>query len=101
MSALGKYLRKCSDNTLIAYCPGCKTQHPFDLSRWQFNNDLEFPTFSPSLLCNAVVDEAHRCHSIVKGGKWEFLGDCWHDLKNQTVPMVPISKQLSTEVTEL
>jgi hypothetical protein len=50
MSTAGKYLRRCSDRTLVAWCPGCKTQHPFDLNRWQFDGNLEAPTFSPSLL---------------------------------------------------
>lgn len=25
------------------------------------------------------------CHSFVKAGQWEFLGDCTHHLKGQTV----------------
>lgn len=92
MSASGKFLRKCSDNTVIAWCPGCKQPHPFDLNRWSFDGNLESPTFSPSLLCNANVDEAHRCHSFVRNGNWEFLPDCWHELKNTTTPMVPINE---------
>jgi len=95
MSAAGKYLRKCG-NTLIAFCPGCKTCHPFDLNRWQFDGNLELPTFSPSLLCNAN-DPEHRCHSFVRNGEWQFLDDCCHGLKGQTVPMVAINKDWEPE----
>ena len=28
------------------------------------------------------------CHSFIINGNWQFLGDCWHDLKGQIVPMV-------------
>jgi hypothetical protein len=91
MSALGKFLRKCSNKTLIAWCPGCKTGHPIDLNRWQFNEDTESPTFSPSLLCNANFPG--RCHSFIRDGQWQFLNDCDHELKGQTVPMVAINEE--------
>jgi hypothetical protein len=68
------------------YCPGCKNYHVFD-SRWQFNGDLDNPTFSPSLLCNPNTPE-RRCHSFVRDGKIEFLGDCHHALAGQTVAMI-------------
>jgi hypothetical protein len=98
MSALGKYLRQCSDDTLIAWCPGCKTNHPFDLKRWTFNNNPDRPTFSPSLLCNANINnDAERCHSFVTDGNWIFLSDCWHELKDQTIPMVAINEDWEPE----
>jgi len=71
-------------------CPGCKNTHAFtvfveDPGRgWTFNDDFERPTFMPSLLCNKDYPES-RCHSFVTDGRIQFLGDCWHDLKNQTV----------------
>ena len=76
------------------YCPGCKTHHAFTLKRpgfkpWTFNNDLEKPTFSPSLLCNRDLPES-RCHSFVKDGKIQFLSDCHHALNNQTVELPEI-----------
>ena len=30
------------------------------------------------------------CHSFIRNGHWEFLGDCAHSLAGQTVPMVPV-----------
>lgn len=68
------------------YCPGCKNYHVFD-SRWQFNGDLDKPTFSPSLLCNPDHVE-RRCHSFVRGGKIEYLSDCHHELAGQIVEML-------------
>lgn len=73
------------------YCPGCKCHHAFTVkhptfSPWTWNEDLEKPTFSPSLLCNEDYPES-RCHSFVKEGRIQFLGDCFHELKNQTVEL--------------
>jgi hypothetical protein len=73
------------------YCPGCKCTHGFTTKApgfkpWTFNGDLEKPTFTPSLLCNADYP-ASRCHSFVTDGKIQFLGDCFHELKNQTVDL--------------
>lgn len=75
------------------WCPGCKTRHPLYTKYphklvWGFNNDLIKPTFTPSLIVAASEPE-RRCHLFVKDGQLQFLGDCWHDLKNKTVPMVP------------
>lgn len=97
MSAVGRFLQRC-DNALIAWCPGCKYAHPFDLSRWRFDGNTEAPTFSPSLLCNAgISNDKHRCHAFVRNGKWEFQQDCFHELRGQTVPMVPINEDWEPE----
>jgi len=66
-------------------CPGCKYEHAFGLERHQFNGDLDNPTVSPSLLCN--WNKERVCHSFIRGGMIEFLNDCWHELKGQTVPL--------------
>lgn len=68
------------------HCPGCDIPHAFTVkpkfgTGWDFNNDLEKPTFSPSLLC----DSKRRCHLFLKEGKIQFLNDCHHDLAGQTV----------------
>jgi len=88
-----------SDDEYTAYvffCPGCKTHHSFNVAHdcqwtprfWGFNGDMQKPTFTPSLLCNPQ-DPKSRCHSFVKNGHIQFLGDCWHKLKGQTVPLPP------------
>jgi hypothetical protein len=30
------------------------------------------------------------CHTFIKAGMIEFLGDCTHKLKGQTVPLPPL-----------
>ncbi len=84
---LGHFLRKL-DVGWAAYCPGCHEMHIFDRDRWEFNEDLEKPSFSPSLVVDPNGDK--RCHSFVIEGKWVFLEDCWHELKSTEVPMVKL-----------
>ena len=71
--------------TYLIWCPGCKIPHVFD-SRWSFNGDFDKPTFKPSMLVNKSYPES-RCHSFVTDGEIRFLGDCAHELKDQTVPL--------------
>jgi hypothetical protein len=66
-------------------CPACKHKHIFD-KRWTFNGDVNKPTFSPSLLCRWAENGVQKvCHSFVKDGNIQFLGDCTHELANKTV----------------
>ena len=69
----------------MIFCPGCKCGHLFD-HRWHFNGDTEKPTFEGSMLVNAP-DPSTRCHSFVRDGMIQFLDDCFHSLKGQTVPL--------------
>jgi hypothetical protein len=74
----------------LAFCPGCEFGHLFD-ARWSFNKDFEKPTFSPSMLVNQH-DLSKRCHSFLRDGKWQFLDDCFHSLKGQTVEMIDLDE---------
>jgi hypothetical protein len=84
---------------LWVWCPGCDEAHAVRVSStqgdgvWGWNGDLEFPTFTPSLL----VTGAQKCHSFITDGKIRFLGDCDHDLKNQTVPLPELPDWLANE----
>lgn len=89
-------------------CPGCRMLHAFTLSNddgtvpagpaWEWDGNLEAPTFSPSLLCvdGPLYGEDREplgtgiCHSFVRDGRWEFLTDSSHHLSGQTVDMVPL-----------
>ncbi|ECW1086640.1 anaerobic dehydrogenase [Salmonella enterica] len=81
--------------SIYFHCPGCNMLHPYRVSGqatgpiWQWNNNPDLPTFTPSLLVNHS-DPASRCHLFLTDGKLQFLGDCFHELKNQTVEMVDI-----------
>ena len=68
----------------MIFCPGCNSGHLFD-KRWEFNGDDKKPTFKPSMLVNANLP--NRCHSYVTDGKIQFLSDCDHHLKGQTVDL--------------
>ena len=84
---------------------------------WSFNGNVNAPTFSPSLLvrsghyapykkesdaCWCTYDQEHPeepsgfscyiCHSFVTDGKIQFLGDCTHHLKGQTVELPEIEE---------
>jgi hypothetical protein len=64
-------------------------------ARWSFDGNLEAPTFSPSILVNPGLPSGAkgRCHSFIRAGRIEFLGDCGHPLAGQTVPMVDVDNE--------
>lgn len=53
---------------------------------WTWDRNRELPTISPSIL----VTGSKRCHSFVKNGEWQFLGDSDHALAGTTVPVQPV-----------
>jgi uncharacterized C2H2 Zn-finger protein len=91
-------------NRVYFRCPGCDEvfrqnnpeyaestirlfgSHCVDVNRWSFNGDFEKPTFSPSVLVTGGEHET-RCHSFVRDGRIEYLGDCTHPLAGQTVDL--------------
>ncbi|WP_080839959.1 DUF6527 family protein [Cohnella massiliensis] len=72
----------------IFECPGCGCMHYAD-DRWQFNGNVEAPTFSPSIKVEVgrYPDPPDICHSFVRDGKIQYLNDCTHELKGQTVEL--------------
>lgn len=73
----------------IHFCPGCKDFHYFHTTyknrsnaSWSFDGNLEQPSFHPSMNIGPSY-----CHYWLKLGKIEFLGDCHHALKGQTVDL--------------
>ena len=94
--------------TLSALCPACGFEHSFRVDlvvhdkwddAWSFNGDYERPTFSPSMLSNKGRVDAHKplCHSFLRDGVWQFLGDCTHAMAWQNVPMIPPDPDASFE----
>lgn len=86
-------------DVLVFWCPGCDGAHAVNVeklnawgAKWAWNGDAEKPTFTPSLLVSASSPE-HRCHSHIRDGMIQFLDDCFHKLKGQTVeiPNWPLS----------
>lgn len=73
---------------LMFYCPGCQEPHGVrvqgEAGVWEWNGDQVNATLSPSILVTRPPSD-YCCHSYVRDGKIEFLGDCSHDLKGTTV----------------
>ena len=82
----------------VFICPGCGhghglyVTHPNEIGhKWSFDGDMEKPTISPSINSKWNYNNIqHVCHFFVKQGKIQFLGDCTHELKGQTVDMEDI-----------
>ena len=114
---------KSEPTTYRIFCLGCNsyhfvpTQKPNRVSKdgaWEFNGDLENPTFIPSLLIrwgNKVPTYEHLdeneygggiCHSFITNGKMIFLGDCTHYLAGQTVelPQLNINNYKVNQIME-
>ncbi len=88
---------------LTFHCPGCGHSHVYITSWrtgasrqepvWEFNGNLESPTFKPSLLYNGNPDPKFqnpavpRCHLYVTNGQIQYLSDCSHALAGKTIPM--------------
>ena len=88
----------------IFRCPGCNTNHRIHVSMavqmpkgadhpiWEWNGNDELPTITPSIRVWAGVykdgqNKPYCCHSFIKDGKIQFLGDCTHYLVGQTVDL--------------
>ncbi len=82
--------------TLAFVCPGCSELHQhtvrglpdYDGPVWDWNGSLELPTLKPSLL----VTGEKTCHSYLTEGTLQFLSDCTHELRNQTVKLEPVDE---------
>jgi len=103
------------------HCPGCDESHVLAVDgagrpNWGFNGDLDRPTLTPSILvtsghyspgwtpdkkcwCSPPPDgeegwgfACERCHSFVTDGRIQFLDDCTHALKGQTVDLPEIEE---------
>lgn len=88
---VSKVLAEAQPGSYAFFCNGCDMPHVINVDPakqpcWGFDNNLESPTFSPSVLVNYKVGEKNNiCHSFVKAGQIQYLGDCTHKLVSQTV----------------
>lgn len=104
----GQLVRRAQGHRLAVWCPGCGESHVIGVGAggWTWDGNEEAPTINPSILvtsvqwypgdhfynpCHANVKPTKQttCHSFIRNGVWEFLGDCTHSLAGQQVPMVP------------
>lgn len=80
------------------YCPGCENLHHVTIRAnglpiWRMGGEGDLLTFSPSLL----IPTYPRCHSYIRAGKIQFLGDCTHALKGQTVELPELTEWFGKE----
>lgn len=81
-------------------CPGCGRIHTvmtnplYGNKQWEFNGDIEKPSFMPSLKCTWDYSGGTKmdkiCHSFITDGKIQFCGDSTHELAGQTVELPEI-----------
>lgn len=55
---------------------------------WTWNGSVDSPTLRPSILTQGGNN--FRCHSWVNDGKAQFLMDCTHKMKGQTVDLLDL-----------
>lgn len=98
------------------WCPGCDCMHEIAVSKkngsgasWSFDGNFAAPTFSPSYNYKVNTPDMGQyyqpnvastvCHHFVRSGRIQFLGDCTHALRGQTVdlPDFPSNKHLTCE----
>jgi Family of unknown function (DUF6527) len=79
-------------------CPGCGCLHGVWVARqgycgptWDFNMDLNNPTIHPSILVRVPTPSGIKvCHSFIRDGYIQYLNDCTHELKGQTIELPTI-----------
>lgn len=91
---------------IVIHCPGCNGSHLLPVNwlpegeseesprvegkpHWSFDGNFDQPTFHPSLLIRYTIagEGEHVCHTMIQGGRIQYLGDCTHALKGQTVDL--------------
>lgn len=71
-------------------CPGCHSYHIFEQGKYQFNGDLEKPTFEPDMhnqYSYAEQPKLQVCHFNLTDGMLIFHGDSTHESRGKTVPL--------------
>lgn len=87
-------------------CPGCGSDHMLPFKRpadgngatgpcWGWNGSEESPTITPSILssCDWGDGDKDVCHSFVTDGRIQFLGDCTHELADQTIDLPELNAE--------
>lgn len=108
---LSKKLYQHVQGMIGFHCPACDTMHFYYTDeyehpgpKWEFNGDVENPTFSPSLLRSTSIprNEAEKenpvwypqCHLFVIDGQIQYCSDSPHALAGQTIPIPDHNRQL-------
>jgi hypothetical protein len=90
------------------WCPACQALHMIAVApspvSWSFNEDLEKPTFSPSIRCFTTYSEGNEllpngetrtlCHYFLTEGEISYCSDSPHALAGQKVPLPELPAHL-------
>lgn len=91
---MGVIIKKYDNGTnyhLQFYCEGCGCAHTIN-ETWQFDENYNKPTINPSVLVTYEKKQGVKdvCHSFIKAGDIQYLGDCTHQYANKTIPLKEI-----------
>jgi len=91
-------------------CPGCERAHEVNIRLkngasgplWAWNGSLKLPTISPSILVTYNGPDAgvagappSRCHSYLRDGMIQFLGDSTHSLSGKTAILPELKEEVA------
>jgi hypothetical protein len=90
---MAKFMKEKDNEAYLFYCPACECAHRIQSDKtktpcWEFNNDLDNPTVSPSIRVRHYSNKLKKklnCHTFVKNGQIQYCSDCNHKFKNKTV----------------
>lgn len=79
----------------LIWCPACGCGHSIPTPRWSFNNNLDSPTFTPSVRLShrnpdTKQQDITHCHFNITNGQIVYHGDCPHGMAGKTIPMQEI-----------
>lgn len=100
---MGIVAKDIGDGQIMYWCDGCQQHHMVTTkhknkngAQWGFNGSFDKPTFKPSVNIHIQYGEVGkpdtRCHHFVREGNIQYLNDCTHDMKGQTVPLMDLEK---------
>lgn len=119
---LSSKLYEIRPGSYMHYCPGCKHRHVINTiksnccgDKWIYNNNPEFPTFTPSICISVnhpdfvnheivgigikqtasnkfffIHERKIICHYFITDGKLIYLNDSHHFLAGQTIDLPDI-----------
>ena len=107
MSRVSDKLRR-GDGRYFHWCPACEELHQLP-DRWEFDGDLENPTFKPSFRHTGIQTKKingkwngewirdsngntipYVCHYVLTAGILYYCEDCTHQMANQSIPLPPL-----------
>lgn len=121
MGQISTKLRSVAGGGISYWCQGCQEMHAIN-STWQFDGNLEAPTFAPSVLVTSghyladwkgpncwctynakhpekpTVFKRERCHTFINGGMVQFLPDCTHALAGQTLQLPDLPPHVMDDI---